>query len=179
MGGGSALSADRSSPQSPTDQQCTHCGRYFSQRGIDSHEANCDFEEFDVVLVPIAGQDDEGETPSGDGTDPSATAPDDVGTSPSPDVAADTAGGTQGTRTDGGPRAPPTPDVEDVDDVQDEHDEDDGCPACGSEEWFDPADLPDAVLDERPDLAEYDRACYPCSTDEQGEMTRTIEVYDI
>jgi len=171
----SAESVERDSPQSPRDQQCQHCGRWFSPRGIDSHEANCDFAGYDAVLVPIAGDGRDGAAPSAEGATQTPDSTDEDGSSPGPEpVDADPV---ERSRTDGGPRSPPTPSVDGAS-QDDDADEDSGCPVCGSDEWFDPTELPDGVLEERPVLATFDRGCYPCSTDEQGEMTQSIEVYN-
>jgi hypothetical protein len=67
---------------------------------------------------------------------------------------------------------PPTPDVDD------QEDDEESCPECGSDEWFDVDGLPNQVLDAQPSLAQHDRACYQCSTDAQGNLTSTVEVYN-
>ena len=35
------------------EQQCRHCGLWFHTAGLQEHERNCDFREFDVRLQEI------------------------------------------------------------------------------------------------------------------------------
>jgi hypothetical protein len=106
-------------PETAQDQQCSNCGLWYSKRGINSHEANCDHPEWAEPMVPLEGETEGGNPPT-EREGPQATpAPDDVGTSPAPDAAVD---------TDGGPKTPPTFEAgddkqHDGDDVQEENDD--------------------------------------------------------
>jgi hypothetical protein len=158
---------DRTSPQSSSDQQCPHCGKWFNLRGIDSHRRNCSLKGYDATLVPLED-------------------------SPSPDVDAGDVDGTDHcadptptTATDGGEALePPTPDVKDdagEDDPSGDRrprgNQNDQCPSCGSEDWFDVDALPDRILQERPKLRQYDRACADCSITSDGRLSSNLEVY--
>lgn len=108
-------------PESPTDQQCKHCGLWFANRGIKSHEDNCTLAEYDVTLVPLAGETDEGGVPSDrEGGHPTETA-DVVGANPTPHGPSEESEAQ--TVTDGGKAvAPPTPTLGEGDDEnEDDH----------------------------------------------------------
>lgn len=115
--------------QNPTDEQCPHCGMWFSRRGVIPHKRNCQFQDYDVMLQPLAGDGDEdvdepgeGDPPEPEGGDPIDEPDDDEGPSPSPRRATD--GGETGLGLEGPPEPPtPSPDVDDVDDDQDDVDE--------------------------------------------------------
>jgi len=101
--------------ETPRDQQCEHCGRWYRNDGITIHEENCDLEDVDAMLVELESREDRGESLTG--ADPQGSDPQDgegvASTSEGRDVA-----------TNGGPRDPPEPDVqEDVDDVDDDPDQ--------------------------------------------------------
>lgn len=118
-------------PEDRRDQRCEHCGLFYSVRGINSHERNCEWSEYDAVHPhakdvdedPDDLEDDvdaEGSDPNAEGDTPT---PDDAGVGESPEPAervdpdtqkseTEDSGGTPSTATDGGPRTPPTPDVD-------------------------------------------------------------------
>jgi len=129
MGGGSK------SPESPSEQQCIHCGLWYSDRGIKAHEQNCDLEGFDVVLNEIedghpmhGGAPDDGESP--DTPDPDAV----EGDTPTTDGADPSEAVTDGSGL--GLSGPPSGDVDvDVEET-DAADADPGtvdCPNCGAD----------------------------------------------
>jgi hypothetical protein len=43
----------REERESRKDQQCVHCGLYYTDRGIKSHEEHCPLQEFDGRLQPL------------------------------------------------------------------------------------------------------------------------------
>lgn len=123
------------SPESPRDQQCRHCGRWFSDRGIKAHESNCEFEQWDVVLVELEDPDDVGGTPPVEGSVPTEPEPADGeagnptthGSDPSDAV---TDGG-EGLGLSG-PPSTPEPEEDPTDDPEPERETED-CPRCGSD----------------------------------------------
>lgn len=159
-------------PETATDQQCEHCGRWFSAQGIDSHEGACDLSDVDAVVVPVVDHGaadlldddldehdafaDEGPTPGHDVDAVEGPTPDEGGGQPVDEGA---------TVTDGGrAMAPPEPDVErepapptddvvdddeqrDGSDDVDDHDHDDvECPTCERATGDDPDDLDDGAI---------------------------------
>lgn len=159
-------------PTSPTDQQCDHCRLFFGKRGHPPHEANCPLKGTNLVVAPA----EQVERP-----DALDAEPEPVEIGPDPDGSAPTATGETGELavSDGGETTevldPPEPEETDEGDEGDEE----ACPNCGSEEWFDPDDLPDEVLARDPELATFDRACHPCCTDENGHLSYPLEVFNV
>jgi len=123
-------------PTDRTDQQCPHCGLYYSDRGIKAHSSNCPLAGVEHTVVPVDGDledpdDVDVETGGGprtdaggpeqprptdgvgDGGTPEPPTPPNDGGSPEPDVS-----------TDGGLGLEGAPDV----DVDDQEESDDvGC----------------------------------------------------
>lgn len=154
----------------PTDQRCDYCGRFFSAQGIGPHEEHCPVRELGISVDELDGRDDQGDT-----REPEPTGAD-VESQP---IEADGGDPNGGDASEGGsaPRAPPS--FDSASEPEPDRDDDrDGCPRCGSPNWFDPSKLPDDVLDHAPELAEFDRACMDCSTDDDGSLSATVEVYD-
>lgn len=166
--------------ENPTDVRCQHCRRYFSAQGIDSHEENCEVRSAVEVLVDrgVLEADPLVEDGGGQGSTPAVKPEDDEGAGGQP-----LEGGSPGTPavTDGGSRSPPSfeADEDSAPVAGDGAGGDDVCGECGSPDWFDPAALPEAVLDEAPQIAEFDRACLECSTDDDGQLAAEIEVYNV
>jgi hypothetical protein len=114
-----------------TDQQCSHCGLWFSDRGIKAHEMHCPFagrEERILASVERGGAPEDGATP--DETEPT----DGVGDTPTPETATD--GGARGLGLEGPPEPStssndPSPESATEPD-QDGADDDGGCPECGT-----------------------------------------------
>lgn len=159
---------DRTEPSNSSDQQCTHCGLFYSIRGIDSHQRNCRMKGYDGTLHPIKDGPDVEDVDAEHGATDRAVDDDDHDVDPTPDTE--------------GPQAPPTPDAQAKSSRNDDPSEDRSprgrkCPACGSEDWFDPSDLPDRILQARPKLRQFDRACAECSIDEKGRLKQRMEVY--
>jgi hypothetical protein len=110
-------------PDHPTDQQCQHCGRWYSSKGIKPHERNCQYKDEDFTLVSIDESQettDKGntlsESPTPKGFTPSENPADVERDTPEP-----TGDTPESTVTDGGtPMDPPEPDVEDDRPDQDE-----------------------------------------------------------
>lgn len=183
MTGGSA------SKEGDDDNQCIHCGRWYARAGVQSHEANCDWQSTDrrmhdlVDPLAIMRADDvdvdDIEEADVDPDPPGATPGGDPGGTPMEDP--DIGDSASETRADGGPSSVPT----DFDDVQDGGDaggsdsdpDPDGCPECGGDWSMPVAELPDEVLEAAPDLREYDKLCVPCSTDDEGNLTDEAVVY--
>lgn len=125
---------------------CPHCGLYYSNRGINSHERNCDVEE---PILPLDRHEDTPD-PSGEGTTEGADPSDGVGAGdnpeptppePEPDTepATDTAtdGGSAGLGLDGPPDwggdgdpSEGTEEIEEPDTVE--------CPTCGADTGLTP-----------------------------------------
>lgn len=87
------------------DTQCEHCGRFWRNDGIHSHEENCEFQDVDARVVDLENRQDR-EDVFDDVETPDPT-PDGVGADPDPTASTPT----QDVATDGGPRDPPEPDV--------------------------------------------------------------------
>lgn len=140
--------------ESARDTQCTHCGRFYRNDGIHSHEDNCEFRDVEARVVDLEGREDRPEvspdvetpdpTPDGVGADP-----DPMGSTPREDLA-----------TDGGPRDPPAPDV------QDDVDDDPGDP--------DVDDLPDRYMPVEEYLAELEE-----SDADVGALEERLADYDV
>jgi hypothetical protein len=100
-------------PTSPNDVQCSHCGLFFSRRGIITHERHCELQDYDVTLVPL-GESDEADTLGGQRDAVEANANSSRGTpEPEPDVDPDTPApddtATGAPSTEGGASPPPSP----------------------------------------------------------------------
>jgi hypothetical protein len=135
-------------PATDTDQQCEHCGLWFSIQGITNHEPNCQLEGIDAMVQPLEDttpiDDHQGDTDVEDAPDAGAT-PEAVEIDEDPDPEPDPTPEQDGadpveTVTDGGNPALDAPDPVDVDhdrdDDQDDVDEDDHvdtCPHCEEE----------------------------------------------
>jgi hypothetical protein len=157
------MSGGSETQETKYDVQCQHCGLWYDDRGIDNHQANCSLRDYDVTLVDVDG-DEQRATPDGGSTDDR-----DQENRHVDELDQDDRDVNEGpTKLD-----PPEPEVPDEPD-----DPDPSCPECGSTDWFDPTGLPTQVLDARPQLTEYDRCCYPCSTDDEGRLSDQIEAYD-
>lgn len=127
------MSGGSREPESPTDQQCTNCGRYYSAKGIENHEKSCSHPEWAEPLVPL---DEGSDTPESVGGDTSEGAPT-TQASPDPEVSDTPA------ETDGGlGLAGPPETSEEVEDEQspgatvveeepEEEPETENCPGCG------------------------------------------------
>jgi len=122
-------------PEDRRDSQCKHCGLWFSNSGIYSHERNCDLAEFDETLVPLVDETptvDQGSDPPGKDGPVSERSADGSGANPPPHSE---------TVTDGG-RNPPTfsaDDEEPADDVTD--DATVACPVCSDPAGMDRSDV--------------------------------------
>lgn len=85
--------------------------------------------------------------------------------------------------TASGPVAPPTPDTPSSSSGNSGDPDDDdnapggSCPSCGSEDYFAVDELPDRIIQARPKLREFDRACADCSITDDGRLAPTMEVY--
>lgn len=40
-------------PENPRDQQCEHCGLYFSAQGVHNHQRSCPLEHIDARVQPL------------------------------------------------------------------------------------------------------------------------------
>jgi len=171
-------------PDGDDDRQCIHCGLWFANQGLHKHEENCRLQTYDRRLVDLVDRfaitraddvtledvRDHVQEKSGDGGPEDGPEVEASPTStPSPTESPPTA------RTDGGPQAVPS----DWGDATSTDEDGTCCPACGSEKHFDPSELPEDVLEEAPELAEYDRACGPCSKTDDGHLADTVEVYNV
>jgi len=118
-------------PSENTDQQCEHCGLWFSDRGIRAHEMHCFLAGRDERIVA----DQTGGGPPEDAPDQNAPpSPEGVGDTPSPERVTD--GGETGLGLEGPPETPAddsggTFEEVDIDD-QGGVDED-CCPQCDSD----------------------------------------------
>lgn len=103
--------------ESPTDVQCSNCGRFYSAQGIDNHESSCGHPEWAEPLVPLETREDREEL-----------------TQPSP---GDDAPDTQEAKTDGGGlglSGPPEPsETEDVEPEEVDEPETVDCSSCGGD----------------------------------------------
>jgi len=188
------VSGGSSQPEEPTDQQCQHCGTWWAFNGHPPHERNCDWAEYPNTLAPltdataeaILAGDVEDNEDEFDGFKAVESDRDSLADAKTEVVEAVEEAGSEGldpegstpttdARADGGVEAvaPPEPD----DPGPDEDDDEATCPSCGSADWFDPGKLPPEILARDPDLATYDRACEPCST-EDGHLAGSVEVYN-
>lgn len=195
------MSAGSAASEGDDDHQCRHCGRWYSRAGLGAHERHCDWSQSEKrmhdLVDPLAVMrvDDVGLEEidaDGDDVDPASTPPN-PGPNPGPDPAdgpgpdPDRDPSPSPTRTDGGPSA--VPDDWSSDDVGgagadretvdvDLGNDSTGCPSCGSTDSRRIDDLPDEVLEAEPALRQYDRYCSPCSTDVNGTLTSTLEVFE-
>ncbi len=178
--------------ETENDQQCQHCGLWFGSEGVQNHEQHCDLADFETRKVELscpatllrAGEVEVGADPDGDRDDRDeveAESPDDLAAdapSPAPEGAtSDPPSASDGMRADGGPMAVPEfeesgPDLAD--------DKSASCPGCDApaDEVGTPELLPDEVLQEHPELRDFDRLCVECSTDDSGNWTSPVEVFD-
>lgn len=61
---------------SPKDQQCEHCGLWFSDRGVKAHESHCFLEGREYRIIPPEdAEEGMGEPPNADGVPPDDTGP--------------------------------------------------------------------------------------------------------
>lgn len=105
-------------PETPSDQSCEHCRRYFASQGIDNHEENCPLQGVD--LEEYAAHVTESGAP---GPDPhEGTVASDAGTDESAEIATD---GGSGLGLEGKPDTSPS-DANDAD----EDDEELACTDC-------------------------------------------------
>lgn len=113
-----------------TDQECPHCGLFYSDRGIKAHRANCPLKgtEYFVRRPDSADVDSGGDPPEDGGPPTEPESSDDVGPDPSShthppegDTHPPDDGNPEPATTDGGRRAPPMPEI-DVDDSDDDRD---------------------------------------------------------
>jgi hypothetical protein len=106
-------------PTGKTDQECPHCGLFYSDRGIKAHRANCPLKGEDYwVRRPDSLEDGEGgDAPDDAGAPVETESNDDVGPDPSTHTSPPSDSGEA--TTDGGRRAPPQPSI-DVDDDEDD-----------------------------------------------------------
>jgi hypothetical protein len=164
-------------PETPTDQKCGHCRLFFSKNGLPPHEENCPLKGRDLVVVPVEEADAlEASTDPREAVDRDpealADAKDDVTEAveaATPTVVGEEQG--EPVTPDGGAVLdPPEPEASDDEEC---------CPSCGSTDYFDPDDLEDAALERDPELATWDRACHPCSTDDQGRLSYPVEVWNV
>jgi len=184
------------------DQQCAHCGLWFSSAGVLSHEQHCNLAEFDRRLVelrcPFARMraddvdvEDEPDVGADDRADEAdeivVDAPADPGADPSGDPTPESGGDPTDNRarTDGGPAAVPefgesssTTTVA-VDGAGQEASDEPACPECGSTDLDDPEDaLPAEALQQTPAVRKYDHICMACSTNAQGTLSSPVEVFN-
>jgi len=124
------MSGGSREPESPTDQQCENCGRYYSAKGIDTHERSCPHPEWAEPLVPLEDGSDTSESVGGD----TSEGPPQTQTSPAPEASE---GSNPTAETDGGLglAGPPEPDDdpdEEPSDAEPEPERDtENCPNCG------------------------------------------------
>ncbi|SFR37179.1 hypothetical protein SAMN04487947_0571 [Halogeometricum rufum] len=139
-------------PESPTDQQCRHCGLYFRAQGIHNHESSCYLDGHDAMIQPVDESRGEVEDPErvGRTESPTLDEPDETPT-PDPEQAV----------TDGGNPALDAPEPVATDGGQDES----ACPDCGSRDYFDADDVRrarDCGGSAAELLDEHDRVCADC-----------------
>jgi len=186
------MGAGSHAPEGDDDHQCIHCGRWYARAGLLPHERNCQWSETDRRMIDLEDIHAQLRAPDVDTDDHDAEDVDELpgeeiadapgGEAPptpeeeAPDPAPSTA------RTDGGPSPVPggwEDSHQGDDELEEDVDEDDGdgCPACGSTESFPVEMLPEEAFEEVPELEQYDKVCAPCSTNENGHLSDTIEVF--
>ncbi|AUV82072.1 hypothetical protein C2R22_10775 [Salinigranum rubrum] len=124
-------------PENPREQQCEHCGLYFSAQGVHNHQRSCPLEHIDARVQPL---DDPVEART---TEPSTQeeSPDVEVTDTEPDVSgAESPLPDPEPATDGGNPAFDGPEPEARESVQGGGESDAGeepdtldCPACGAD----------------------------------------------
>lgn len=178
--------------ESETDEQCQFCGLWFGTAGVLNHEEHCDLEGFDARKVSLecpttllrAGEVEIGDDPAGEAEAVETESPDDLATdAPSPAPEGATGDPQSEMRADGGPMA--VPEFSDSDSEAETAATPDEieatCPGCGAPASVceTPSEvLPDDVVEKYDDLKTIDYICVPCSTDEWGNWTDPVEVFN-
>lgn len=133
-------------PDAPTDEMCGTCGLYYSNRGINSHERNCDVDE---PILPLDRHEDTLD-PTGEGSPEGSDPSDGVGTGadpePTPPEGESDTEPAAGTATDGGSAGldlPGKPSLSGVNDPLNSSDESEkpdtvDCPTCGADTGLTP-----------------------------------------
>jgi len=159
-----------------TDQQCDHCGMWFTPQGIYNHERNCPLQGTDLRVLP-AGEEASPTSESVGGDSSSESLDDEVAGAELEPGGAE-ADITEPTRTDGGAGLPlpdsstnssrTTTGREDVEAAASVAGEESitGCPDCGSGDYYDADDVLEArgsVDDQERQLFEnHKRVCRDC-----------------
>jgi ssDNA-binding Zn-finger/Zn-ribbon topoisomerase 1 len=143
-------------PTEKTDQECPHCGLFYSDRGIKAHRENCPLKGEDYwVRRPEAADVDEGGTPPESGGDPTEDeSDDDVAPDPSSHTSP-SEGDAPTPKTDGGNPALDAPDPDPVVTDGGDASDDPKCPECGGNRYFDASEYTD-----------YQYGCPDCSDED-------------